>query len=103
MPDHTPHPDDAPQIARRLLIHGRVQGVRYRAGAQAEATRLGLAGWVRNRADGSVEALAIGPPAQVEAFAAWARRGPPKAQVLRVDVVEAEVEALATFAQRPTL
>lgn len=103
MPDRAPPPGDTPQVARRLLIHGRVQGVWYRAGAQAEATRLGLAGWVRNRADGSVEALAIGTLARVEAFVTWAHRGPPKAQVLRVDVVDAEMEALATFEQRPTL
>ncbi len=91
-----------PTIARLLRIHGRVQGVRYRASAQAEASRLGLAGWVRNRSDGSVEALAVGRRIQVEAFIAWAHQGPPKAQVSRVEVIETEVEAVSGFEQRPT-
>lgn len=91
-----------PTIARLLRIHGRVQGVWYRASAQAEASRLGLAGWVRNRSDGSVEALAVGRHIQVEAFIAWAHQGPPKAQVSRVEVIETEVEAVSGFEQRPT-
>lgn len=78
-------------IARVLRIHGRVQGVWYRASAQEEAVRLGLRGWVRNRADGSVEALAAGPEALVETFIAWARRGPPKAHVERIDISVAEL------------
>ena len=101
MPE-TPDAGPIPKIARLLRIHGRVQGVWYRASAQAEASRLGLAGWVRNRSDGSVEALAIGGHTQVEAFIAWAHQGPPKAQVLRVEVIETEVEALSGFEQRPT-
>lgn len=78
-------------VARVLRIHGRVQGVWYRASAQQEAVRLGLRGWVRNRADGSVEALAAGPEAVVAAFIAWARRGPPKAHVERIDISAAEL------------
>jgi acylphosphatase len=90
-------------IARRLRIHGRVQGVWYRGSATAAATRLGLSGWVRNRNDGTVEALAIGPLAAVEAFIAWAHRGPSNARVSRVEVFEAEIEQLADFDQRPTV
>lgn len=102
MPD-SPDAGARPAIARLLRIHGRVQGVWYRASAQAEASRLGLAGWVRNRSDGTVEALAVGPRIQVEAFIAWAHQGPPKAQVLRVEVIEIEAESLGGFEQRPTV
>ncbi|MFB1031510.1 MAG: acylphosphatase, partial [Thauera sp.] len=88
---------------RRLRIHGLVQGVWYRGSATAEATRLGLAGWVRNRGDGTVEALAIGATAAVETFVAWAHRGPSNARVSRVEVFEAALEQLTGFEQRPTL
>ncbi|WP_341643688.1 acylphosphatase [Thauera sp. SDU_THAU2] len=94
---------DQPQTAARLLrIHGKVQGVWYRAGAQAEATRLGLCGWVRNRLDGSVETLLIGPLPAVDAFIGWAHQGPPKARVARIDVSAADEEAVNGFEQRPT-
>ncbi|HWA37382.1 MAG TPA: acylphosphatase [Burkholderiales bacterium] len=66
---------------RRLRIRGRVQGVGYREALRTEAEHLGLRGWVRNRADGSVEALVQGLPAALDGIAAWARRGPPLAQV----------------------
>ena len=101
VPDATaPAPDI---IARRLRIHGLVQGVWYRGSATAEATRLGLAGWVRNRGDGTVEALAIGATAAVETFVAWAHRGPTNARVSHVDVFEAALEQFTGFEQRPTL
>ena len=93
----------ADAIARRLRIHGLVQGVWYRGSATAEATRLGLAGWVRNRGDGTVEALAIGATAAVETFVAWAHRGPSNARVSHVEVFEAALEQLTGFEQRPTL
>ncbi|MBN8443547.1 MAG: acylphosphatase [Thauera sp.] len=93
---------DAADLARLLRIHGRVQGVWYRASAQAEAARLGLRGWVRNRLDGTVEALVIGPTTRVDAFIGWAHEGPPKAQVTRIDVSEVEAEACDAFEQRPT-
>lgn len=68
-----------------LLIRGHVQGVGFRDALRTEAERLGLAGWVRNRASGEVEALVQGCAAGVAALLDWARRGPPAA---RVDSVE---------------
>lgn len=73
-------------MATRLRISGRVQGVGFRVALQSEAQRLGLAGWVRNRRDGSVEALAQGAPQSLDALTAWARRGPPAARVGSVQV-----------------
>ncbi len=72
----------------RFLVVGRVQGVGFRAHAQAEARRLGLVGFVRNRRDGGVEGEAQGPAADVAAFAAWLHRGPSWAEVARADVEE---------------
>ena len=89
-------------VTRQLRIHGRVQGVYYRASMVAEATRLGLHGWVRNRADGSVEALAQGGAPAVQALVDWARRGPPQALVERVDVADAEPQTLPPVEQRAT-
>jgi len=64
-----------------LVVRGYVQGVWYRGSMQEEARRRGLAGWVRNRPDRSVEAEAQGPRDQVDALIAWARRGPGGARV----------------------
>ena len=61
---------------RRLFIHGRVQGVGFRYSLNAEARALGLNGWVRNRSDGSVEALLIGSIEAVDALTVWAHHGP---------------------------
>jgi acylphosphatase len=66
-------------------VRGRVQGVGFRAGAATEARRLGLKGWVRNRLEGTVETIAEGPDAQVEAYLAWLRHGPSLAHVTGVD------------------
>ena len=87
----------------RLVAHGRVQGVWFREGMRQEAQRLGVAGWVRNRSDGTVEAVVQGSPAAVEAIVAWARRGPEAAEVARLDVAEAPGEgAHAAFEKHPT-
>ena len=72
----------------RLRIRGRVQGVFYRDSTQREAQRLGLHGWVRNRSDGSVEAIAQGPPERVAALIDWCHEGPPLARVVEVSVIE---------------
>jgi acylphosphatase len=89
-------------IARRLRIHGLVQGVGYRNALQAQAARLGLAGWVRNRLDGTVEALVAGPPQAVDALVAWSRRGPSAARVERVDTEAADPPTHATFVRETT-
>ncbi len=93
----------SPHIARQLRIHGRVQGVYYRASMVEEAQRQGAAGWVRNRADGTVEALVQGAPDVVNALTEWARRGPAQARVDRVDVADAPLQAPGGFAQVATL
>ncbi len=80
-------------IARRLLIRGRVQGVGYRYAAVEAAEREGVAGWVRNCRDGSVEALVQGDDAAVERMIAWCRNGPPGARVTSVDTDAADVHA----------
>jgi acylphosphatase len=71
-----------------LRITGRVQGVFYRRHAEREATRLGLAGFVRNLADGSVECHIEGDRQALDSFLAWARQGPPMARVDGVSVTE---------------
>jgi acylphosphatase len=75
-------------IRKRLRIMGRVQGVAFRASAVAIARELGLGGWVANRADGSVEAVAEGDDADVAAFVHWCHHGPPAARVDRVEVTD---------------
>lgn len=90
-------------ITRLLRVHGRVQGVYYRASTVQQAERLGVSGWVRNRADGSVEALVQGAPDAVQALIDWAHQGPPHAQVERVEVSDAPAEALVGFTQADTV
>ncbi len=74
------------QARAYLQITGRVQGVWYRASAEAKARELGLAGWVRNMPDGSVQAMAEGERANVVALIAWAHDGPVGARVEAVDL-----------------
>jgi acylphosphatase len=73
------------EIAVSVRIRGRVQGVWYRGWTEEEATRRGLRGWVRNRRDGSVEALFAGPAALVNDMVEACRRGPPAARVETVE------------------
>ena len=74
----------------RVRIHGRVQGVFFRAETRSRAASLGLAGWVRNAPDGSVEALFEGDPVQVASMVEWCRRGPSGAHVNEIEVLEEE-------------
>jgi len=90
-------------ISRRLRIHGRVQGVWFRESMRQRADQLKVTGWVRNRTDGTVEALVQGDPAAVEAMVDWARRGPEGAKVDRVDFEAADDEPRhAIFDKKPT-
>ena len=77
-----------------LKITGRVQGVFYRHSTRLEAQELGLSGWVRNQADGTVEALAAGPEPALNLFIAWCEHGPPSAIVDGVEVKWFEAEQL---------
>jgi len=72
-------------VRRRLVVTGRVQGVWYRESCRRAAVGLGVNGWVRNRADGSVEVALEGPRAQVTAMVAWCHQGPTHAHVERVE------------------
>jgi acylphosphatase len=72
-------------VIRQIRVIGRVQGVGFRDALRAEAVRLGVAGWVRNRADGSVEALLQGSHDSVKRLMDWTRRGPPMARVDRLE------------------
>ena len=89
-------------IARHLMIHGRVQGVWYRAWTVETARGLGLTGWVRNRTDGSVEAVIEGEDAAVAQFMALAQGGPPAADVARIEATDVSVAPFAAFEKRPT-
>ena len=90
-------------IRRRLIITGRVQNVFYRDWFVEQATGLGLDGWVRNRADKSVEAVVQGASEMVETIIARARRGSPASRVADVVVDEAPAETLHGFEKRPTV
>jgi len=91
----------APTIVLHLQIRGTVQGVGYRWAMAQAARRLGVAGWVRNRHDGSVEAMVAGPQASVDALVAWARRGPDSARVSGVEVSPGE-GVFTAFEERPS-
>jgi acylphosphatase len=92
-------------LVRRVLVEGRVAGVGYRDFTRRTALRLNVSGWVRNRADGTVEALVSGAPADVEALIAEMRRGPRGAKVTSLSLAEADDAAGTTggtFAIRPS-
>jgi acylphosphatase len=84
-------------LRRRVLISGRVQGVWFRESCGEQARAAGVAGWVRNRADGRVEAVLEGPAAGVERVVDWCRHGPRRAQVDAVDIVCEEPVGEAGF------
>ena len=87
-------------VRRRVEVRGHVQGVFYRDSCRREAAARGVAGWVRNRADGSVEAVFEGAPDAVDALVAWAGRGPPHARVEDVTVHDEAAEGLTRFEVR---
>jgi acylphosphatase len=89
-------------VRRRVVIRGRVQGVGFRLSALRAARSSGVSGWVRNRGDGSVEALIEGEVEAVESMLRWCERGPRGAAVAAVEVVEEPPEGLRGFDVRPT-
>lgn len=95
---------DGAITTKRLRIAGRVQGVGYRAGFARQAQGLGLAGWVRNRRDGTVEALVHGSAQEVDQIIAWARRGPAMADVDQVHISDASGATISSreFTVMPT-
>ncbi len=88
-------------MIRHLSIRGRVQGVGFRFFVQREAEKRGVTGWVRNRADGSVEAMLQGPDDEVEAVIESSRRGPRSANVIEMQVSEG-TGSYSAFEVRPT-
>jgi acylphosphatase len=83
------------RLYRHVVIRGRVQGIGYRAWTEVTALERGIEGWVRNRRDGSVEALLGGPEDEVAAMIAECRRGPPGARVDAIDQREATSDEIA--------
>ncbi|HEY3639207.1 MAG TPA: acylphosphatase [Rhizomicrobium sp.] len=95
--------DETDITTLRLRIEGSVQAVGYRNFAIDEARRLELDGWIRNRSDGTVEALASGSTKSVEAFVAACMRGPAGARIKNVDLHKADPPAERGFHRRPSL
>ena len=89
-------------VTRRLRVRGRVQGVWFRESMRQKAGELGVVGWVRNRMDGTVEAVVQGPFEAVDAITAWARRGPEAAQVTNLEIAEEKAAPFAAFEKKPT-
>ena len=83
--------------AKHVIVHGRVQGVFYRANAEQRARALGVAGWACNRDDGTVEMVLEGDGGAVEQMLAWAREGSERASVSAVDVDDTEPQGLSGF------
>jgi acylphosphatase len=92
-------------IVRHVIVHGRVQGVGFRAFVEDTAERLGVRGWVRNRHDGTVEAVFAGPEGRVAEAIEACRHGPRSAHVTSLDVNEGEdlpQQQAVRFAVLPT-
>ncbi|MBM7503377.1 acylphosphatase [Agromyces aurantiacus] len=75
-------------IRQRVIVHGRVQAVGFRYSARVEAQRLGVAGWIRNRSDGAVEAEIEGDAPSVDAMLSWFDEGPPGADVTSISTAD---------------
>ena len=80
------------KITKRVVVHGRVQGVNFREATRLQAERRNVGGWVRNVDDGSVEAVLHGLADDVARMLDWMRRGPPAARVTRIDVSDSDGE-----------
>jgi len=92
------------KITRRLRISGRVQGVFFRESMRQRAEQLKVTGWVRNCANGTVEAIAQGDAFEVGRLIEWAQRGPDSAQVEKVEIESIEDDVhYAIFDKKPTL
>ena len=85
---------------RHFLVSGQVQGVFFRAATEDAARHLGLTGWVRNLADGSVELVACGEVAKLSELERWLWQGPPRARVEQVRSLEAELQTFSDFSVR---
>lgn len=85
------------EVRVRAIVSGRVQGVFYRDSCRAEAQRLGVRGWVRNRPDRTVEVVAEGPRDRVEQLLTWCRQGPPRATVTGITVTDEVPAAERSF------
>jgi len=90
----------AGESRKRVVVHGDVQGVFFRDSTEKEARSRGVSGWVRNRDDGAVEAVFEGDADAVEALVEFARSGPSRADVERVDVEDEQPEGLDGFEVR---
>jgi acylphosphatase len=91
----------ADKVRKRVVVRGEVQGVFFRDSTRQEAETRGVSGWVRNRDDGSVEAVFEGPADAVEAMVAWCRSGPSRADVEDMDVsLEGDPDDLTGFEVR---
>jgi len=100
------HAEETPGTeCRRVLAHGRVQGVGFRESCVMHARAKGVAGWVRNRADGTVEAVLQGPPAVLDAMCDWLRHHVPGARVdaLDVETLPRPCRNLDSFERRPSV
>jgi acylphosphatase len=87
-------------VRRRVVAHGQVQGVFFRAALKERAEQYGVAGWARNRADGSMEACFEGPQGAVEAMVSFCADGPEKARVTRLDEIEEDSQGIRGFRVR---
>jgi acylphosphatase len=88
------------KVRRRVVVHGRVQGVAFRDATRRQASSRGVAGWVGNRSDGAVEAVFEGDPEAVSSLVRFVREGPRAADVEHVDESDEEPEGLSGFSVR---
>ena len=89
------------KITKHVVVQGRVHGVNYRESLRLQAQRLNVSGWVRNRIDGTVEAMVSGSPENILRILEWCRRGPPSAHVTSLEVNEASGD-FEGFERRPS-